>query len=129
MKKKRFTRKDFVYNLFNNSEWSFNSKAEVERILNLFIKEFQLSLATDHVIEIRGIGTFSVKTIPAREQAWKLNKDRLLWENNHPEDRIKFSECISVRFKPSSTLRKIIKEALNSITEEAKRMSKKDLIN
>jgi len=158
MKKKRFTKKDIVSYIYDNNKWSLTSKTDIERIINLFIDFFKNTLVFDFTIELRGLGIFSVKTIPAREQAWNINKNRILLNNSHKEPRIKFPESKSVRFKPSVTLRKIINEkkmqdengsrptttslkrlknatkeeineALNLLLNKAKPMTKKDEFN
>jgi nucleoid DNA-binding protein len=101
MKNKRFTKKDIVRYIFDNNKWSSTSKADIERTINLFIDFFQIELACDCTIELRGLGTFSIKTIKERERVWKLKYDKC--------EQLKFiPERKSVRFKPSITLRKLL---------------------
>jgi len=108
MKKKKLTKKhiiDFLYT-YNQSY----SKSKIEEIINYFIIFFQGALKKGYTLEIRGLGTFSVKTIPAREQAWNINNKKGLLNNNNCEQRKYFPECRSVRFKPSITLRELLNE-------------------
>jgi len=156
MNKKRYTKKDIIKCMLENSDWSSLSEAEIERTINNFIFFVRILVAYGFIVDIRGLGVFSPKTIPECEQAWNINKGRLLLNNNHKGARIKFPARKTVSFKPSQTFRKIIieidqevnakkevkntskpvtnyiknlenatqeelKEAVNLITEEAKR--------
>jgi len=110
MKKKRFTKKDFVEILYEQKKEIITSKIAAEEVMNLFIKIFQFALTSNYTIEVRGLGTFSIKTIPERNQAWNINKNKLLLNNNHKEKIIKLPKINSISYKPSITLRKKINE-------------------
>jgi len=105
---KRYTKKDFIKDISNNGEMLAINKSELLEIMRLFIIYFQQALRNGYDVDLRGMGIFSIKKIPAREQAWNVNKGRRLFNNKHKEARIKFPPTNSVRYKPSITLRKIL---------------------
>jgi len=110
MDNKRYKRNDFIKDILSDVKmWEFK-KSDFLIYMNSFIYYFQQALINGYTVDLRGIGVFSIKKIPAREQAWNVNKGRRLFINNHNEPRIKFPPTNSVRYKPSIKLRKLINE-------------------
>jgi nucleoid DNA-binding protein len=110
MEAKRYGKKDFIKDIFENDNVSEFKKSEILNFLHSFIFYFQQALKNGYVVELRGIGIFSIKKIPARKQKWNVNKGRRLINNKHQDLIIFFPATNSVRFKPSINLRKLINE-------------------
>jgi nucleoid DNA-binding protein len=96
---------NFLLKKNNNSNLN---KAEINEIVNLIFTFFHYGLDTQHVIEVRSFGKFSVKIIPAHRQAWNINKGRKLLNNKSQEFFKYIPEIKSVNFKPSITLKNLL---------------------
>jgi nucleoid DNA-binding protein len=154
MKDDKITKIDFIEILQKKVGYIIKNKNKANEIFNTIIEIFQRALSSNYTIELRGFGTFSIKTILEHKRAWKLKYDKCVQRKTIPESK-------SVIFKPSKTLLKIInekepqnvnkknevknaskptktdlnilknsiKEEINLISEEAKRIPKNDIFN
>ena len=62
----KFTKADFVDVIYDKT--GMNRK-EIRSVIDFFIDELKASLIKNHVIELRGLGTFEVKLRKARPSA------------------------------------------------------------
>jgi len=103
MKDDKITKIDFIEILQKKVGYIIKNKNEANKIFNTIIEIFQRALSSNYTIELRGFGTFSIKTIPEHERVWKLKYDKCVQEKTIPEYK-------SVKFKPTNTLLEKINE-------------------
>ena len=66
MPKSKLTKAEIIENLHGKLDYNRN---EIHEILDAFFEELKEGLDNDQVIELRGLGTFEVKTRKGREKA------------------------------------------------------------
>jgi nucleoid DNA-binding protein len=110
MEAKRYGKIDFINDILKDENVCEFNKSEILNFMHSFIFNFQQAIKNGYVVDLRGIGIFSIKKIRAREQAWNVNKGRILIKKIQNEPRKKFAPTNSVRFKPSKKLRKMLIE-------------------
>jgi len=97
MEKKRLNKKDMVNAIYETSNMSKLSKAEIKRTINSVIDFITSWLSHGYTIELRGLGIFSVRKIPEHKRRYKLKYDKIEKEKVIPERYV-------VIFKSSITL-------------------------
>ncbi|OHD13576.1 MAG: integration host factor subunit beta [Spirochaetes bacterium GWB1_48_6] len=65
------------------SEKSLVSKKVIHEILDSFIDEIKVALLEDRVVELRGFGTFEIRTRKGREKARNPRTGETLPVSNH----------------------------------------------
>jgi len=76
----KFTKADIIDAIYNRS--GVNRK-EVRNVVDLFIEELKVALISNKVIELRGFGTFEIKTRKGRQKARNPKTGEILSVNSH----------------------------------------------
>ena len=110
MKEKKFTRKDMADWLHQNrgqiSKDVYINKGDTDKMAICFIECLRDVLSQGYTIELRGLGTFSVKDIPSGK-AWNINKGTLN-SKNCKDDFITYRSRKTVQFNPAGSLLDIV---------------------
>ena len=101
MGKKKFVRKDMAAWLFKNQGYEGLNKSDADRMARRFIECIQEALSGGYTVELRGLGTFSIKTLPATTKTIPNPTPR----NKSRKQTVQVKERKTVHFKPSSILR------------------------
>ncbi|MBN2651159.1 MAG: integration host factor subunit beta [Spirochaetales bacterium] len=62
----KITKADLVESVYSKVDLN---KKDIQSVIDLFIEELKSSITEDRVIEIRGLGTFEIKTRKGRKKA------------------------------------------------------------
>jgi len=76
----KFTKADIVDAIYNKS--GVNRK-EIRNVVDLFIDELKAALVSNKVIELRGFGTFEIKTRKGRQKARNPKTGEIISVNSH----------------------------------------------
>jgi integration host factor subunit beta len=64
--RKKITKAEIIENIFDSSKVS---RKDIHEIIDAFFDEVKVALEGDHIIELRGFGTFEVRTRKGRQKA------------------------------------------------------------
>ena len=66
----KFTKADIVDAIYNKADSKSGvNRKEIQYVVDLFIEELKAALVSNKVIELRGFGTFEIKTRKGRQKA------------------------------------------------------------
>lgn len=99
-KKQKYTRAglaDLLYRLVNNEDGVRLTRPQADRMVYHFIRGIQFALWDGRTIELRGLGTFEIKNIPAGKVT-----------NPKSGKIIEYKARKGVSFRPSGALIKLV---------------------
>jgi len=73
MERKKFIRENVAAWLVENQSYEGLNKSAADRIARLFIECIQDALSKGYAVELRGLGTFTVKDLPAEIKTVPIN--------------------------------------------------------
>jgi nucleoid DNA-binding protein len=118
--KKKHIRKDIANWLYQNrrhiSQDVRISRGDTDKMAICFIECLRDVLSQGCTIELRGLGTFSVKDIPSGK-AWNINK-RTLNSKNRKDDYIAYQGRKTVHFHPSDSLLDFVNNSKTDVRKE-----------
>ena len=109
MEIKKLIRKDLADWIYENQTNLFYriNKSDADRIINHFIDFFQENLPKGYKIEIRGFGTFYVKTLKATVKTIPV-KEGPFYHPKEKKKKVNIEERKTVKFIPSTLLREYV---------------------
>ena len=80
----KFTKADIVDAIYNKADnkSGVNRKA-IRYVVDLFIEELKVALVSNKVIELRGFGTFEIKTRKGRQKARNPKTGEIVSASSH----------------------------------------------
>jgi len=76
----KYTKADIIESIYTDLGFSKNT---IHSILDRFFEEVKTALAEDKVVELRGFGTFEIKTRKGRDQARNPKTGDIVQVNDH----------------------------------------------
>ena len=76
----KFTKADIVDAIYNKTGVD---RKEIRDVVDLFIGELKAALVSNKVIELRGFGTFEIKTRKGRQKARNPKTGEIISVNSH----------------------------------------------
>jgi len=80
----KFTKADIVDAIYNKTDnKSGVNRKEIRYVVDLFITELKAALVSNKVIELRGFGTFEIKTRKGRQKARNPKTGEIVSASSH----------------------------------------------
>jgi len=80
----KFTKADIVDAIYNSAgNKTGRDRKDIRDIVDLFIGELKTALVSNKVIELRGFGTFEIKTRKGRQKARNPKTGEIISVNSH----------------------------------------------
>ncbi len=80
MRRDKYTKAEIVESIAQKLELN---RTDVHNVLDLFFEELKTALKDDKIIELRGLGTFEIRTRKGRERARNPKTGEIVPVKNH----------------------------------------------
>ncbi len=80
MANKKMTKAEIIENIFEDTNIS---RKDIHEIIDNFFNEVKVALTDDRIVELRGFGTFEIRTRKGREKARNPKTGEIVPVNTH----------------------------------------------